>query len=347
MIDRVAVIRADGSASIGMGHLMRCSVLSEELIARGWKVVFLSRMNDGTGLKFLQGKGYSVTSLGSEISLQQDCADTLEVIRSSGASIVVTDSYMFDLAYFKKLKKSGVVSLNIDDLAEVSQVSDFVLNQNASAKSLKYRNAEETQLLLGTQYALIRWELRGMRLRVSSIAGRARHFLISLGGGSDPNNTTGLLIQSLRQIGGVSADIVIGPGHSQRTQLESLCIDSQGQLVLHVATDKMGILMARADIMVSAGGTTSWERCCLGVPGFCIVLASDQEPNVRFLDEIGAAISLGWHHELSEEGVVGAIRSLVFDEPKRTKMRSVGMHLVDGQGVYRVLDCLEKRLAER
>jgi len=341
---RTAIIRADGSASIGMGHLMRCLVLSEELLARGWHVQFLTRKYDETGVRFLQSKDYSVMTMASEISLQLDCAETCDAIRSSGASIVVTDSYKFDDSYFKNLKKSGVISLNIDDLAEVRQVSDFVLNQNATATSMKYRCAEETRLILGTQYALIRRELRDARSGISSISESARHFLISMGGGSDPGNVTGLLLDAVQQIDGASIDIVVGAGHSQRKLLESLCADSQGRLSLHIATNKMGQLMARADIMISAGGTTSWERCCLGVPGFCIILARDQEPNVLFLDKAGAAVNLGLESELSAEAVMSAIRLLVPDVRKRGQMRDSGMRLVDGQGVYRVIDILEKRL---
>ena len=344
MNKRFAIIRSDGSAEIGMGHLMRCSVLAEELIARGWEVLFLTRRYDGTGVRFLESRNYPMFTIASETSLEQDCSDTCALIQSRSATIVITDSYKFDDVFFRKLKESGVISLNIDDLAEVEQASDFVLNQNASATLMKYRCVEGTQLFLGTQYALIRRELRDARLGISPISEVTKHFLITVGGGSDQGDVTRLLLNAVGHIDGSSADIVIGAGHSRKKSLESLCADSSGKWILHVATDNMGKLMARADIMISAGGTTSWERCCLGVPGFCIVLAKDQEPNVRYLDKIGAAVSLGMESKLSIGVVVSAIRLLVNDTTKRRRMRDTGMGLVDGKGVYRIIDSLEERL---
>ena len=41
---------------------------------------------------------------------------------------------------------------------------------------------------------------------------------------------------------------------------------------------KMAELMASSDVAIGASGTTTWERCCMGLPTIQIVTASNQKP---------------------------------------------------------------------
>ena len=38
----------------------------------------------------------------------------------------------------------------------------------------------------------------------------------------------------------------------------------------------MAELMAAADLAIGAGGSTTWERCCLGLPALSICVADNQ-----------------------------------------------------------------------
>src|SRR5262249_18223803 len=48
-------------------------------------------------------------------------------------------------------------------------------------------------------------------------------------------------------------------------------------------------LMASADIAIGTPGTSSWERCCLGLPSILLVVADNQRDNAQALDRAGAA----------------------------------------------------------
>ena len=50
--------------------------------------------------------------------------------------------------------------------------------------------------------------------------------------------------------------------------------------------------MYNADIAIGAGGTTSWERCCMGLPTIIVISASNQELASKSLQISGAAIVL-------------------------------------------------------
>ena len=52
----------------------------------------------------------------------------------------------------------------------------------------------------------------------------------------------------------------------------------------------MAQLMAQCDLAVGAGGTTTWERCSLGVPTVLICLAENQKYICSEVSKAGAAI---------------------------------------------------------
>ena len=51
--------------------------------------------------------------------------------------------------------------------------------------------------------------------------------------------------------------------------------------------------MARADLAIGAGGTTSWERASLGLPALVFSVSPNQIDGAAALDDAGAAIHLG------------------------------------------------------
>lgn len=322
---------------------MRCSVLADELMERGWNCIFLSREYDGQGVECL-GKKYPLEMMVGDVSLADDLSRTMTLIRSVDARVLITDSYEFDAAYLKNATTSGVLTVNMDDCGWVRQSSDLVLNQNATAFQVKYDCEVTTGFLLGSEYVLIRSDLKEARRAMRPIPKEARHVLVTLGGGKDQGNVTGKIIDALMPVSAVTCDIVVGPGHSHLKALDELCRESEGRLTLQLLTDRMGELMVKADLMLSAGGTTSWERCYFGVPGFMIVLAEDQEPNAKYLHAKGAAINLGWAKDLTIESIRQNVEAMIPDMSGRVQMRLCGQKLVDGSGVAKVVDEIERRV---
>ena len=60
-----------------------------------------------------------------------------------------------------------------------------------------------------------------------------------------------------------------------------------------VDIDNMAEIMANADIAIGASGSTTWERCCLGVPTIQLITAYNQEFIAQQLDKINAIKLVG------------------------------------------------------
>ena len=94
--------------------------------------------------------------------------------------------------------------------------------------------------------------------------------------------------------------------------------------------------MKKSDLSIGAGGSTTWERCCLGLPSIVSISAKNQKKLTEAVAKNGCSVNLGWAKELSSEDYVKAIESL--DNLSLTRMSQKCMQLVDGNGVNRVIN---------
>jgi RimJ/RimL family protein N-acetyltransferase len=97
--------------------------------------------------------------------------------------------------------------------------------------------------------------------------------------------------------------------------------------------------MVQADLAIGASGTTSWERCCLGLPSLVITLAENQRPIAAALSQQGAVRLLGHWDEINQEKISAAI-DIAIREPALEDWSNRCQSLVDGKGTERVTEIL-------
>ena len=104
-------------------------------------------------------------------------------------------------------------------------------------------------------------------------------------GGSDITNKTYDILQE------VSDDlniVVILGGISPHNKMIKNYAKSRKNVKVVVDADNISRLMFDADLAIGAGGSTSWERCCLGLPTLLYVLAENQRKIAGNLEQLGA-----------------------------------------------------------
>jgi UDP-2,4-diacetamido-2,4,6-trideoxy-beta-L-altropyranose hydrolase len=179
---------------------------------------------------------------------------------------LVLDGYHFDDDYQRRLRRDGMKLLVIDDYAHLPQYdADLLLNQNAGSERLNYKVPQETMLLLGSSYALLRREFRGARRgKKADSAGQAGHLLITLGG-ADPDNVTLKVIEVLQQgeLPAVMTKIIVGPANPHLALLQESVQHSLLQVELLIGVEDMVPLMQWAEwrsrqAAVPAGSWPIW-----------------------------------------------------------------------------------------
>jgi spore coat polysaccharide biosynthesis predicted glycosyltransferase SpsG len=87
---------------------------------------------------------------------------------------------------------------------------------------------------------------------------------------------------------------------------------------------------------VGAGGVTSLERCCLGLPSLVVTVADNQRPGTAALARSGALIDLGPLEALSADRLAASLRSFIADRAARHAVGRAAMAVTDGLGAERV-----------
>lgn len=332
------IIRADASAEIGTGHVMRCLALAQAWQAAGGSVVFASYRCPGALAERLGLEGATTEEITAAPGTEADAAQTVALAKWLGAAWVVVDGYAFGVAYQEALRKAGLRVLFIDDYGHAEYyTADLVLNQNVYATAALYPNREvRTRLLLGTRYALLRKEFgpwQGWRRPVSE---QARRVLITLGG-SDQKNVTGRILEGVQQLNNSDIEVQVLVGASNLSAA-SICAQAQADLRVRVrqSVSNMPKLMAWADVGVTAGGSTCYEAALLGLPCLVTILANNQRAVAVALAAKGTVGLLGWHENLTAETAAAALQSLLASPGRRASMARAGQRLVPGSGAEHV-----------
>jgi UDP-2,4-diacetamido-2,4,6-trideoxy-beta-L-altropyranose hydrolase len=346
--DMNIVIRADTSAQIGTGHVMRCLALSQRWRDQGGQAIFVLATKSHSLEARLILEGMEVVYLSGEAGSNQDAQQTIDFCQQFSAQWIILDGYHFGASYQKAIKNFGVSLLYFDDNGHADHYyADLILNQNISANIVLYQSREPyTQLLLGTQYVLLRKEFLAWKNWQRVINPIASKILVTLGG-SDPDNVTLKVIQALQQVNSDNLEVIVVVGGSSLhyEKLQAEVSESTILIALQRDVSNMPELMAWADIAIAAGGSTIWELAFMGLPSVVITIAENQIAIATELDARNLIVHLGWYQQITLEQVGLAIEELIDKSNQREEMSKKGRELVDGNGANLVASKMINMLA--
>ena len=133
------LVRADASARIGAGHVMRCLALAQAWIDAGGRALFASHALPEALARRLADEGVAVEEMTAEPGGPEDARQCAALALARGAAWVVTDGYGFGSTYHTPLCAGGLRVLAFDDKGHLERyVTDFVLNPNIQAGEIDY-----------------------------------------------------------------------------------------------------------------------------------------------------------------------------------------------------------------
>ena len=252
---------------------------------------------------------------------------------------MVVDHYALTGLWEARARGNAQRVMVIDDLASDYHDCDLILNQNlftAPANRYEGRVPVNCRRLVGPRYALLRSEFAQLRRSCTRTYSDKVRVLVFMGTG-DPDGVTLRVARLLRQMGklDLQVDVVVGSSNAQGDELRRLC-EQPGTFHYHRQTPHMAELMARADLAVTGGGTSSWERCCLGLPAVVLAIAENQVEASTELAVRGACLFLGRAREVTDEHLSECIEALATSPARRRAISEAAFGLVDGEGCERV-----------
>lgn len=349
------VFRVDASNEIGTGHFMRCFTLAQELATRQASIHFICRYLPEYFVDKLKESGFRFTRLpkGNEVhnndlahsswlgvTQETDANQTLLAL-SKKVKLMVVDNYALSASWESLLRRKAEKIMVIDDLADRLHDCDFLLDQNlfknASERYRKYISSTCTTLF-GPNYALLRNEFLIFRQKVTIRSAPVKRILVLMGGVDQFNITSKVLYALEYAKKSFEVDVVIGIQHPAADMVREICVANSYRL--YIQPSNIAALMADADISVGSAGSTSWERCALGLPSICFTLAENQIPIAENLEQAEIIINGGDGIMISASGIQQILEDLLNDPQKINALSSKAMKLVDAIGARKVTDLI-------
>lgn len=330
------LFRADGDAGIGSGHLRRCLALADRLRQWGHECVFACRVPAQNFNWLVRHAGFDLVEMTGPFDSARDADDMIAAVAARRPfDTLVVDHYRLDATWERKARQIARRIAVIDDLADRQHDCDLLLDA-APGDATRYDAVvpADCRKLLGPHYALLRPEFALRRADALPRSGAVNRILISFGG-IDADDLAGSTIAAIRTtLPDVAIDVVLTSLSPHRDRLQRRA-DVDAKLSLHVDATHMAELMVAADLAIGAGGSTSWERACLGLPSIVAVVAENQRATARALEDYGCAVALsagpGFEAEMQHLVAWLSVRPALL-----RLMSSAGAAMVDGRGVARV-----------
>ena len=206
------IFRADASATIGYGHLVRSLALAG-MLKYDFHLTFATREPTESIKEQILQDCDEIIVLDNDKHLQQ------LINMLTGNEIVVLDNYFFTTEYQRQIKAKGAKLVCIDDMHDKHYVADVVINHGISDPS-KFSIEPYTKLCLGLEWALLRKPFR--TLPKQSYHRQKGHIAIAFGG-SDIHNLTEKYCNILAQETQVTKiTAIVGEAYEHLTKLKGL-----------------------------------------------------------------------------------------------------------------------------
>lgn len=370
----MVVIRADANSKIGMGHVMRCLSVADALLKRGEEVLFVTA--DDTPVPLLTKKGVPYRVLHTDYAdmeaelpgllciLQEltQRAELPEEVLSRMSSqrkdiAILVDSYYVTEKYLAALKKR-ITTIYMDDIYAFSYPVDMLINYNIYGEEMGYEKDAafaDTKLLLGANYVPLREEFsagagyvqsrKELSLGAANVTPAEEGGILITTGGSDSFNLAGQLLMEAMKYDALKEKeyhVVSGSLNPHIGELQALA-QKHENIHIHCNVTNMAELMAESEVALSAGGSTLYELCAMGVPVIAFSFAENQERLVQTFVKRGIAQYGGNYRTDGNkmiQNTIAGLEKLCGDEALKTEYRRKALQLVDGRGAERIAEAL-------
>jgi spore coat polysaccharide biosynthesis protein SpsF len=325
------LICCDGSAEVGMGHVVRCLALADELRDRHGAAVTFAMRGSELGIGRVQAAGYPVVQPGDG---PFDYAGWLEgAIAATGATALVLDVRdELSADQVRRVKETTGVAISvIDDPTDRRLVADDVFYPPVPQVGALQWPGFTGAVHSGWQWVLLRREFADEPVRDR----RSVPTVLVTMGGSDPAGFTLKAVRALARVASrLECRVLVGPGFARTEELASLAMEFPHRLSLVRSGDVRGEMLA-ADLGLISFGMTAYEAAACALPAVHLSLSADHAMSSSAFAKAGVAVSLGEGANVTEEAIAAAVEALIADAGKRATMGRDARKLVDGRGAER------------
>lgn len=343
MKKRVVIFRVDADEQVGMGHLMRCLTIAEALQILNVESHFV--IADKVAKRIVNERGFNVTQIDYRYKNYkiEDAQVLKRIAKKYGATDVVVDSYLITYEYAKYVQEwAKIIAFSCK---EEKLPLDILINYNIDCNKKmieKLYSEDDIDLLLGTEYIPLRKEFNDRKYAIKE---KVQSVLV-MTGGADCNNFLGEFLIKVKENKWnelVKINCLVGRYNDNLTELKKIANQMINVSIIE-STNKVADLIIRNDMIISAGGTSMYEICAIGVPTILYSLADNQISESNYMDNMNIMEYVGvfgsgefWDRFWKKTD------SLMSDFQKRKEQSYKMRKLIDCKGAERIAEAIVKK----
>ncbi|TPW77246.1 bifunctional UDP-2,4-diacetamido-2,4,6-trideoxy-beta-L-altropyranose hydrolase/GNAT family N-acetyltransferase [Schumannella soli] len=269
------LLRADGTARGGVGHISRVAAVAEAAIELGWTVGFSGRLDTPLARELLSAP---------EIE-RMESADSGAALAAAatefGATVVHVDDYVLGRDLRGELTRRGVLLSSIEDGPFGRRPADLVVEPSPPAFADHRPDDGSFRIVGGAEFVPLRREVLTGRVVEP---GEEAPIVVSMGG-TDAFGVSGACLELIARVD------VRRPVLMVASDPPSL---PRGLEVRVVApSPALARIFSGAALVVTGSGTTMWELAANRIPAAAVLLTENQRLNYEWATTHGVAAGLG------------------------------------------------------
>ncbi len=340
------VFRCNAGPTVGFGHLTRCTALARALNNRGGKCVMVGPAAEYASV---EAEFCEWIPAAEWISPEKDAEKLCTIATQRKAAFVVLDDYRVDETYQKILKQNSFHYLQFDYAASKPLWGDIIVNASPAATPGCYEQVVRNpaaEVLIGPRYAILRNQFSSISLSDHCSGRQVEKVLVTFGGGDDRGGVEFVLSAVLSETPGQVDFVVVSGKHNPRNKRLSEWIKTRGKGRVRLLVDPNPVapVFAGCDLAIMAGGTTTFEAACCGLPMVLMTIGDNQIQGARAWEKTGSAVYLGDLKDTAAEKLVGKISELLDSESTRKEMADKARKCIDGKGGDRVAERIMNKI---
>jgi len=350
------LMRCDGAPEIGLGHVVRCLALADELRDQYCCEVAFAMLEGIVAVEQIQEHGYVVHQSNGGVCKKIDEGTWLHqlVMDTETDALILDVRTNLTLDAVQKIRANNVLIVTIDDSSERRLAADLVFYPPVpQVKKLGF-SGFAGQLFVGWDWVLLRPEFALHRMKVPPISSilnvkngqpEPLKVLVTMGT-SDPACLTVLALKALHQIDqNLHVIVVLGREFMHESALRQWMNKVRRNYDFRRDVDDMPSLMAEAHIAIASFGVTAYEIAVIGVPAIYLCLTDDHALSARAFCDANIASSLGCYKSVKPLDIENAVMELLQDGRKRSRMSCNARLIIDGKGVKRVASKINSKIS--
>lgn len=342
------VIRCDGDEQIGLGHVVRCLALAEELRDSQGVGVSFAMVSGKPGMDMVRNAGFPVITLAEQVN-EDTWLD--ELIRNRKPNALVLDvRSSLSPALVRQWRENGLLITTIDDPSDRRLEADLAFYPPVPQVEEMDWSGFTGQLFLGWEWVLLRKQFaRPPEFSGSfpspGISNAYRHDVLITMGGSDPAGLTSKAVCALNQVKyPFHTTIILGTAFVHDVELQELLeyVDFPYTILRNVKD--MAAIMTKADFAIASFGGIAYELSASGTPGIYLALTEDNARSASLFQESGMGINLGVYDMVNEQKIVHTVENLIQNTSFRNNFKKFCLEKMDGQGSKRIANVISEKM---